>query len=352
LTLECIVLTGLDDSDETVDAIDLGQKRSLGDVLFRNRTFEGPEGKPLTEKEQQTLTNVLANAARVVWLCLGGKLVSDAPKFLHSEALDLLEAHPKLVDCVSHVVIEDAGSERQIRTCVSLGTAAGLMYLMAASKTNTKKWEEGEAEVNFDHWEKAEEFWTLVASGASLEKGHPCLVLRNHLKASSAGGGHERDAITAAIKLAWNAFIEEKKLDGAKSLKAPHERKGDKSVLVMPYMGGLDVHHEAPPKEAKPTKEEKAAAKADKKAGKAIKKPAKKRNTRNVSYPFTVGDEVWVAPSGKDDEGNEYEVYQGRVVKIYDNGKVDIAPNGEAYECELDPADGDYIGHEKPGKAA
>jgi hypothetical protein len=348
VTMETIVVFGIGNSDDVVDTLNLGQKRSLGDVLFRNKSFEDA-----TDKEQTSLANTLAAATRCAWICMGGKLVSDAPKFPHSEALDFIDKHPGMLDCVSHVTIEDAGTEKQIRSMISLGYAAAMCYLMGTSATNSKKYDAGEAEPDLSLMEEAEKFWTLVAQGADLETGHPALVLRKFLTAANAGSGHERDEIIAACKIAWNTYMHDpkkpgaKKLDGVKDLKVARMKiKGtDKTVIDMPYMGGLDVKREAPPKPEKAPKTPKTPktpkAKKSKKGGKPVK------------YAFKAGDEVYVQPTGIDEETKKaHEVYKGRVVEIKTGGAVVVHPEGteKDFLCELSPQEGDYVGLEKPKK--
>lgn len=338
VTVEAIVVTGISNEDDVVDTINLGQKRSLGDVLFRNHSFE-----KVTDKEQQGLANTLAGATRMAWICMGGRLVSDAPKFPHSEALDFIEKHPKLLDCVDHITVEDDGAEKQIRKFISLGYAAGLMYLMATSKTNTKKFDAGEEEPDTSLLEEAQKFWTLVASGASLEKGSPILILRNFLTSSNAGSGHERDEIIAAVKLAWVAHLDKKKLEGVKDLKPGRLKvKGsDKTVLDMPYIGGLDVKREAPPKAEKPVKPE-----GEKGKGKG--KGKGKKGGKKVEYTFKEGDEVFVLPKGSKTD----DLYEGRVREIKADGGVIVVPKTHpGMQCLVNPGAGDYVGHEKP-KAA
>lgn len=344
LTIECIVIHGISDEDAVVDTLDIGQKRSLGDVIFRNRRFDEYD-----ENEQKVLANVLGNAVRVVWLCIGGQTVTSAPKLLHSVALDLVEEHPRLLECVEHIFSEDGGADKLIRSSISLGNAAGLMYLMAASKTKTAKYDEdGASALDSSLWEKAETFWKSLAQGGDdIKKGHPIFTLKAFLTGQSASGGYERDEILAAVKLAWVAYIEDKKLAGVADLKPGHvtDKKTGKKVLLMPYMGGLDVKREMPEPPSKPVKEPKAP-KAPK-AAKGGKGKKAKKNTKTTSYQFAVGDEVHVLPSGIDEDTKKvYEAYVGRVASIKDDGKVMVVPKGTKVECELDPAAGDYVGLE------
>lgn len=350
IAISILVVTGISQKASVVDRIDLGQKRSLGDVLYRNHEFVN-EKSPLTSAEQKMLNNTLANAARVVWLATGGKLVSDAPKFFHSEALDLLERHPRLKEAVEFIVTAD-GEEKSIRSLVSLGTAAGMFYLMGTCETDTKKWDDGSVEEpNFKSWESkdpkdrsAETFWELFASGAGLDKDSPILVLRRYLASASASGAHERDEIVGVIKNAWIAYYSGKKVSGVNDLKPGRVKVKEKSIIDMPHVGGLDVHRDPPPKVEKAPKAEKPS-----KAAKGGKK-GRKKNTKSVSYQFTKGDQVWVKPTGKDSKTKKpFEAYEGRVSEIADDGKVTVVPLSDTtIECEVNPADGDYVGLEKP----
>lgn len=382
-----VVVFGVSDEDDVIDTIDLGQKRTLGDVLFRNRSFE-----QVGEDDQKTLSNVLAGAVRVAWLCSGGQTVSSAPKLLHSVALDFVETHgnygkgedaPGLFEAVDFVVREDAGSEKRLRTYISLPYAAGLMLLMGTSATNTKEYDEkGTEAVDTSRWTKAEDFWKAVASGAGLDKGHPCLVLRNFLAKQDAASGGQRDEILAAVKLAWNAFVDGKTLDGVKDLKADtvKDKKTERISIVMPYMGGIDVKREMPakppkpPKETKRTDDGKGKGKGKGKGPKplnpdAVKGPAPapgpattpetgkgkgkgkgrgngKGSHPSVSYPFVVGDKVHIQPTGKHPTTNEaWPSYDATVKEIDDNGlvKVHYSADGTEADYVINPASGDEI---------
>lgn len=331
--IEMIVVTGID--PDHADTLNLGQKRSLGDVIFRNHDFEN-----MSEREQQKLANVLAGATRLAWIRTGGKLISAAPHFPHSEALDFMEAHPRLRDAVEFVFNEEGGSGaegKKISSFVSLGYASAMLYLMGTAKTDKEKWKvEGTAAINDTLWEKAEKFWTLFASGAGLEKNDPILSLRKVLLSADASAGAARDEIVAAIITAWNLWVDGKSGE-VKEIK-PKKVKNDDGKLVlafMPRIGGLDTEEEAPEeveeeevdeeaheeeegdgeaKPAKPTKKaaKKAAGKPTKpaKPTKAAKKPAKKKGG------YEVGEWVWV----RDDEDKQH--WKGQITTIDGNDVV------------------------------
>lgn len=195
LTYTTALQTGIEPANDVVDTIDLGQKRSLGDVLFRNREM----GKDYTERDQSKLTRILAGAIRLVWLRVEGRSVMGGQAFLHSEALELLKEHSDLVECVKFVFDEDGGrgaDGKRISSSISLAYAAGLMYLMAKAKGGKTK---------------AQEFWTLFASGA-FNEGDPILALKKILERKNAGSGRERESIIGTVIKAWTLWTEGKKV--------------------------------------------------------------------------------------------------------------------------------------------
>jgi hypothetical protein len=234
------VVYGISEKSEVVDTLNLGQKRSLGDVMFRRHEFD----KEYSERDQKRLANILSGAIRLVWLRMGGKQVSDAPHFPHSEALEVLKTHPKIKDCVQFIYTLEGGQGaegRQISSKVSLAYAAAMMYLMATAKTDPDG-----GDLNFSLQKKAEKFWESFATGANLEKDSPILSLRTLLEKMDASSSKSRDAICWLIAKAWNAHIDGEAMP-VKSLRLKEsvDKESGKRVLAeFPRIGGLDVEHE------------------------------------------------------------------------------------------------------------
>ena len=241
LRMEALIATGISDKNEVADTIDIGQKRGLGDVIFRRHEFkENGTG----EKEKKKMSNVLAGAIRLVWIRLGGKTVSAAPHFPHSEALEFFEKHPKILDAVKWIYNEEGGKGAEggkISSNISLAYAAGMMYLMGTAKSDP----EGETIVT-STWTKAEKFWTAFGSGANLEEGNPVLTLQKALRKSSGSGGSDRDILCGMIVKAWNAYIDGEKLE-AKDIRikmTTDPETGKRTIAEFPRIGGLDIERE------------------------------------------------------------------------------------------------------------
>ena len=148
---------------------------------------------------------------RLVWLRAGGKTVSDAPQFPHSEALDFATQHPKIKDATQFIVDEDGGmgeEGRRISRFISLGYATGLFYLMATSGTDIEEYKKDPNPelINYDNWDKAEEFWVEFASGM----GNSTIItnLRDKLKELIATSGFARDLIVCMVIKAFNAYMD------------------------------------------------------------------------------------------------------------------------------------------------
>jgi hypothetical protein len=260
LTMEVILVRGINPSPEVIDTLDLGQKRTLGDLFYREERFAGPSsveeekqnGKQMATPRVSTSTrrqlcNILANATRLVWLRAGGKSISDAPHFPHSEALDFINAHKRIEDCILYIWGLEGGmgkGGKHISRFLSLGYAAGLLYLMSTSTTEPDDFvEKGVEALDFKLEKKAKEFWAKVASGAKLETGDPILVLREALPKVDAGSGLGRDEIVGMVIKAFNLWVDGQKKVQDKDV-AMKKRTDDldrPKLAEEPRLGGIDV---------------------------------------------------------------------------------------------------------------
>lgn len=223
LVYETAIGFGASSLPVNANTYDLGKGRTLGDVLYRQHDF----GNKVDDKKQRGLANILSGAVRLVWLRVGGKQVSFAPHFPHSEALEFKGKHPSIQRAVTQVGKLDEGeegNEKCISSYLSLSYAGGLLYLMARAES----------------WEKAGEFWTQFASGEDLKKGSPILSLRQLLVRIDASTGGRRDQIIGAVIKAWLLWIKNKS-GTSKDVRVIKKKSGDKFVLAeFPRIGGID----------------------------------------------------------------------------------------------------------------
>jgi len=309
LSIEGIIVRGISDRKDVVDTLDIGQKRTLGDVIFRNHSFKG-----VKEKGQKQLATILAGATRLCWLRAGGKAVSDAPHFPHSEALDFVEDHPGLIESVRFVFEEEGGTgaEGKRLSCdISLAYAAGLHFLMTSAKTNPEAYDE-DGTVDDSLRSKADDFWVGFASGAGLDKGSPILSLKNALKRIDASGAIGRDEIIGTVINAFNLWLDGKKAASVKDVKVKKTKDKKTGKLVIADHPRLDVVREAPEEDDAP---EEAPVKDEVKKGKKSKKG------------WEVGNQAWV----KEEDG---EHWFGTIVEV-----IEVDPDaggGTMFELKAD----------------
>ena len=328
LTLDALIVTGISEKAETVDTLGLGQKRSLGDVIFRRKEFQG-----INEKDQKKMANVLSGALRLAWLRTGGKTVSDAPWFPHSEALQFMEEHPDIIKAVETVVKMEGGSGadgKKISLKLSLPYAAGLLYLMGVAKTDPDKFEEG-GKIDRSLWTKAKEFWGTFADPDRLPKGSPIMTLRNALERIDASGAMGRDEIIGSVVKAFNLWLDGKKAQSVKDIRPKRTKNKQTGKIELgeePRLGGLDRQ---PPEPEPEEEEEPEPAPKGKKTGRKGSK----------TDGWRVKDLAWV----NDPDGDHW---LGEITAFSDDGKqatLKAKEDGKEYETGVST-----LAADKPGE--
>jgi len=243
ITLDAIIVRGVSSKADTIDTLNIGQKRSLGDVIYRDHTINELRKGAFTDKELVSLSNTLAVALRLVWLRVVGKAVSDAPHFPHSEALDFLRNHNRIADAVLEVY-DMEGEDKNITSYITMGYASGMMYLMSAAKTNPDLFsEQGAPALDFTLWGKAKEFWSLFSSG-KLPAGNPISRAREIVKAMDSGSAQMREEIIRTILKAWNLWVDGKTSVSKEDVTIEKILNEEKGIMVMaesPRVGGIDT---------------------------------------------------------------------------------------------------------------
>jgi hypothetical protein len=287
IEIEGIVVCGISEDSDTIDTLDIGQKRSLGDVIARHEFFGDQE---VPKKTRDKMANILANGLRLVWLRAGGKKVSDAPHFPHSEAMDFLDDHPEIVNTLLYIWQMEGGQGQgglRISKYVTLGYATGLMYLMGTSATDSEELSsKGVGALNFELMEKAKLFWAAFASGAGLAADNPILVLREQLLNISQSTSFARDEVTGMIIKAFNLWVDNKPAIAKNILmKKVRGDDGKERLAEDPRLGGLDIYRDEDDKPAL----DKVDYSDDPREGSQAK-----------SGKWQVNDSCWVRQKGED----------------------------------------------------
>jgi hypothetical protein len=175
VTVDKIVVLGVEESNDVVNTINTCKPRSLSDVVYRSEFFAKmkPDDRKLASK-------ITATAVKVLWDRTGAKENSWIKHRNHSESLDFIGRHQRILRAVKHVMEENADDPKKgeakslagtkLSRFMNIGYVAAACYLMAAGKTDPKAYHEEEApsekRANFDLWDTSCEFWSLMAGQA------------------------------------------------------------------------------------------------------------------------------------------------------------------------------------------
>lgn len=238
ITIEKMVVRGVDESDQVVNTMDTCKPRNLADVIYRSHYF-----KKMGEGERQKASRIADTAIRFVWERTGVDAFPWAPGKTHAAFLDFLGRHERLLRCVKHIMEEN--KENAIGKFIGPGKATGLMYLMAACKTDGDEYRNlepapGEKKVDWEAWDDAIAYWSLFANGSPLVK-EVRMALAELAGEEDDSTGTVIEKISILVK-GWNAYQQHKEV-GAKDvrLKYSTDEDGVKTLTELPVCGGIDL---------------------------------------------------------------------------------------------------------------
>lgn len=235
ITMSTIAVFGISEETKVVRTIDNVRPRSFADVLFT----EGYFGKQ-SKAARSRLCRYTENAVKLLWHRVGQELDAYSPLRTHSECLEFVDEHKKLLQCIEHVFTED-DTTRKLSTFIPLGTAAGLLYLMGCSATEDeavgkyrKSKVKNEKLLDWSKFDDAQSFWVLLA-----QNDDSLSVVRKALaEIAELGTIQERVGI---LVCAWNAFSEVGKVVKADiKLDYSTDEAGIKHLTECPEIKGID----------------------------------------------------------------------------------------------------------------
>lgn len=284
-TLETVVEYGVDESDDVFKTINQGRPASTADILYRSDLFR--DAKP---RDRSTLAKMTDNATKLLWSRLGsaGKENAHAKSRTPGEVVDFLSRHGgmggRLLQAVKHVFEENQKPKREAKVnsrtgkkvkdnsppppepigqYVRPGTAAGLLYLMASSKTDGDLYRDAdpprEEVLNFDLWDRACEFWVELGAGASaMKEVRYAIGALYGVNGSNYVTPAEKEAVIAK---AWGVYSEghsPTREDLALRFKLLKDDDGNitgRTLIDPPGFGGIDCGTE-PDKDGEEAEEE------------------------------------------------------------------------------------------------
>lgn len=331
-TLETSIILGVSEEDKVVNTLNTGKPRSLADVIYRSPYFAD-----MNNSTRKVVANVASYCIQLLWKRTGVKETLVVIR-THSESLDFITRHERLLECVKHIYVEN-GSEKRLGEFISPGYAAGLLYLMASSSTDPVEYRDSdnpnEGMLSWDNWDRACDFWAYLAGGNEQFGAIPKAMGKIMNEVGQRPSLSERCAI---LVKAWLAYVADETID-AKVLKLRyHTEDGVRSLVDFPSAGGIDLGNpdssDSPgndePTAGDPTPEEikdRSAEVRDKKPKQKSSeqkpddpeptKPPKKKRRRDSSD--LLSRMVWVA------EDNPENDWRGKVVEILGrNAKVKV----------------------------
>ena len=236
-TMECLIVTGIDGSDAVVNTIGTGKPRDLQDVLYRCEWFIN---KP--EKQRMLLATVTSHAVKLLWTRTAQSLVSFAPRRPHSEMLEFIEKHPRLLECVQFIMDEKVG---KLKPLIGSGITAGLLYLMGSSESNPDEYDKAnssESALDWLQWEKAQEFFTDFYSEGKKTEPIREAMLDEKILPMGVGGRFALELKIALLLKGWLLFIRGKKITRQElEVETSYSGEGIPRVMEQVTCSGIDV---------------------------------------------------------------------------------------------------------------
>lgn len=212
LTMETIVVYGLDEDDDMFATFNAVLAGTGADTIFRSDIFA--DSQP---PERKHLSRIAEYAVRTVWDRTGHRMNAWTPDLNVTEIIEFLRMHPFLKHCCQQIWTEDGKGAsvddggRAISNWLSRGYAAGLCYLFAANATDGQKYlasdTRGEKLLDMSLQDKAFEFWVYMGSMAQDAK-----PLRDALNDLILPGDNNAnwEQVAAVLCNAWNFFKDDK----------------------------------------------------------------------------------------------------------------------------------------------
>lgn len=231
--IDALVALGID--PDSADTIGTGKRRDERDVLYRSafiRDLDLPQGVRLN------VTKIANNAVKTLWLRTAQSEVSFAPRRPHSEYLDFIKEHPKIIQCAKFIY--DEGEGNKLSDLIPLGYAAGLLYLMGSATTDRDDYlkDNSEASIKWDLWEEACEFWVDLSNNGKKTEAVREKLLNIPVEAQ---GSFARDLRIGYLIKGWNLYSDGEviTLDSVE-LEVTTNSFGQSELAESPKLGGID----------------------------------------------------------------------------------------------------------------
>jgi len=329
--IETSIGYGAEETDAVANTYDTAKPRSLWEVICRSPYFADSH-----VRERRRMSRMADYAVKLLWHRTGAAINAFAWRRTHSESLDFIARHPRLLECVKHVY-EENGEKDRLSTFTSPGYLAGLMYLMGSSTTDPEAYRKAENPheelLDWSRWSKACDFVVLLAAGGAQVK-----PLRAALAQLMEYDGHVSNAERwALICNAWHPYAAEEPITAADlQLEYQTLEGGGRKLQECPITGGIDLGDTQADEEKIPA--------ADPTPQQITERAAKERKQRKSKLPhlrpakagnaWAADDVAWV----NDHDGDHYLGMLLEDPYACEDGhqRVEVRPaEGGAWEVEV-----------------
>lgn len=222
--IETILVTGLSEDRRVLMTVDNCKQRTEADVFYTSDIFVKLRGNP---GKRQEMSRMMAACVDLFW-----KRTDRKGYKTHSEVMQMVVDHPKLIKAVEHLFTENSEALRNddgkviggnliSHLGLSAGQAACLCYLMGCSASDGDEYRNGkpapkEKKLDWSRWDKSKEFWAMIGSHEGMEPLRRALLTKiisggdvGEDGIELSGGLAQRSKLCLLAK-AWKTFAEER----------------------------------------------------------------------------------------------------------------------------------------------
>ena len=236
--IESTIAFGASEMEDVVNTYDTGTSRTLADALYLSGHF----GDDLSEAARKKIAKTCESAVKMLWHRTGASNNAFAIYRTHSESLEFIDRHPKILECVREISAwEGSKKDKLISTYLSLGYSSALMYLMASSTSYHADYIadnlRDESALKWDLWEDACDFWHGLASKDkkfAMVKKYLTSLLAEHITV-------DHKTRMCMLINAWLLFVQGKRItEEGIAVKFDHTDEGRLKIGEYPTCGGID----------------------------------------------------------------------------------------------------------------
>ena len=231
-----IVGLGAKETKRLVNTIGTGKPRSLSDSFYASGLFDTKDKSQL-----KRLCRMAEHTVKMLWTRMDAKSEAYNVKFSHTDALEFIERHPRILEAISTIYHEDTPSKPHTVSSFAGAYAPALLYLMMASDTNPSNYKKSdppsESDLDFSSEEIAERYWVELT-----ENTESVSSVTEAIKELAEAGNYKADERIAIIIKGFHAYKTAQSVgSGDVEIEVLIDDNGIRSLQDHPLVGGVDV---------------------------------------------------------------------------------------------------------------